>query len=142
MAIRHRGAAVIDVLQPCPTWNNIYTPDFYKQRLYRLDSDKGWDPFVRSPDPKEAAEKLSRAFERAQEWGERIPIGIFYVNPYVEGFADNVSKVNSFYESMPPAKNVIAREDGTPVIDLQAMRSIFREYIIEVSNNRGQAQSQ
>jgi 2-oxoglutarate ferredoxin oxidoreductase subunit beta len=143
MAIRHRGAAVIDVLQPCPTWNNIYTPDFYKQRLYRLDSDKDWDPFVRSPDPKEAAEKLSRAFERAQEWGERIPIGVFYVNPYVESFADNVSKVNPFYESMPPAKNVIAREDGTPVIDLQAMRSMFRDYIIEVSrNNRRQAQSQ
>jgi len=44
---------------------------------------------------------------------------------------------------MPPAKNVIAREDGTPVIDLQAMRSMFRDYVIEVSrSNRGQAQSQ
>jgi len=53
-----------------------------------------------------------------------------------------VSKVNPFYESMPPAKNVIAREDGTPVIDLQAMRSMFRDYIIEVSNNRRQTQSQ
>jgi 2-oxoglutarate ferredoxin oxidoreductase subunit beta len=132
-AIKHRGAAVVDVLQPCPTWNDIYTPDFYKQRLYKLDSEKDWDPYVRNPDPKEAAEKLSKAFAKAQEWGDRIPVGIFYVNPHVESFVDNVSKVNPFYNTMPPASNIIAKEDGTPVIDMPTLRAIFRDYVVEVS---------
>ncbi|MGC9112761.1 2-oxoacid:ferredoxin oxidoreductase subunit beta [Acidilobus sp.] len=131
-AIKHRGAAVVDVLQPCPTWNNIYTPDFYKQRLYKLDSEKDWDPYVKSPDPKEAAEKLSRAFAKAQEWGDRIPVGIFYANPYVESFVDNVSKVNPMYMQMPPAENVIAKDDGTPIVDVPTMRAIFKDYIINV----------
>ena len=131
-AIKHRGAAVIDVLQPCPTWNNIYTPDYYRKVLYKLSDDKDWDPYVHNPDPKEQAEKLSKAFAKAQEWGDRIPVGIFYVNPYVQSFVDNVTKINPAYETMPPAKNVIAKDDGTPIVDVPAIRELFKDYVINV----------
>lgn len=131
-AIQHRGAAVVDILQPCPTWNDIYTPDFYRKRLYRLDDDKDWDPVVRSPSQEEANEKLTKAFSKAQEWGDRIPVGVFYENPYVETTADTISRVNPAYLKMPPAANTISGPDGTPVMDLTSFRDMFRNYVIAV----------
>ncbi len=66
-AIGHRGYALIDVLQPCVTFNRAQSYDFYRPRVYRLEEEPGYDP----SDP-------IMAFQKAQEWGDRIPIGIFY----------------------------------------------------------------
>lgn len=66
-ALRHPGYALVDVLQPCVTWNRSYSYDFYNPRVYKLEDDAGYDPSDRAA-----------AWERAHEWGERIPIGIFY----------------------------------------------------------------
>ncbi len=63
---KHRGFALIDVFQPCVTWNKINTFDFFKQRVYDLNSEK----FNTSD--------LNAAFSRCQELGERIPTGLFY----------------------------------------------------------------
>ncbi len=65
--IKHKGLAIIDVLQPCTTYNKIQTPEWYKQRVYKLDDDKTYD----------AADKVS-AFKKMQEWGDKIPIGLLY----------------------------------------------------------------
>jgi 2-oxoglutarate ferredoxin oxidoreductase subunit beta len=65
-AITHRGFALVDVFSPCVTYNKVNTFPFYKQRTYRLD-EKAHD-----------ATSLSAALERAQEWGERIPLGVLY----------------------------------------------------------------
>jgi 2-oxoglutarate ferredoxin oxidoreductase subunit beta len=66
-ALRHPGYALVDVLQPCVTWNRSYSYDFYNPRVYKLEEDESYDPGDRAA-----------AWERAHEWGERIPIGIFY----------------------------------------------------------------
>lgn len=65
-AIQHRGYALVDVLQPCVTFNRANSYDFYRPRVYKLQEEPGYD----------AADRLA-AFERAQEWGDRIPIGVF-----------------------------------------------------------------
>jgi 2-oxoglutarate ferredoxin oxidoreductase subunit beta len=65
-AVGHRGFALVDVLQPCVTWNRVNTYDFYKERVYKLE-EAGHDE-----------EDLQEAYAKAQEWGERIPIGVFY----------------------------------------------------------------
>lgn len=65
-AINHKGTALVDVLQPCVTFNKVETYDFYNERVYLLE-DEGHDP-----SDKEAA------WKKANEWGERIPIGLFY----------------------------------------------------------------
>ena len=65
-AISFRGFALVDVLQPCVAWNRVNTYDFYKERVYKLE-EANHDPT-----------DLSKAQERAQEWEERIPIGVFY----------------------------------------------------------------
>jgi 2-oxoglutarate ferredoxin oxidoreductase subunit beta len=66
-ALEHPGYALVDVLQPCVTFNRSYAYDYYNERVYRLEEEPGYDPTDRAA-----------AWERTQEWGERIPIGVFY----------------------------------------------------------------
>ena len=66
-ALKHRGFALVDILQPCVTFNYLNTYQWFSQRVYKIDDDPGYDPSDRM-----------KAFDRAQEWGERIPIGVFF----------------------------------------------------------------
>ncbi len=65
-AISHEGFALVDVLQPCVAWNRVNTFEFYKERVYKLEEvghDEG---------------NIELAYQRAAEWGEKTPIGVFY----------------------------------------------------------------
>jgi len=66
-AIQHKGFSLIDVLQPCVSFNKINTYQWYRQRAYKLPSDY---------DPKDKA----KAMEKAVEWGDHIPLGLVYLN--------------------------------------------------------------
>jgi 2-oxoglutarate ferredoxin oxidoreductase subunit beta len=63
--IQHRGFALIDILQPCVSFNHKNTHTWYKERVYKLEA--AYRPSDRSA-----------AMEKALEWGERIPIGVIY----------------------------------------------------------------
>ncbi len=65
--IAHPGFALIDVLQPCVTFNKVNTFSWYKERCNPL-------PVGYDPTDWEAAIKV------AAEWGDKIPIGIIYRN--------------------------------------------------------------
>jgi 2-oxoglutarate ferredoxin oxidoreductase subunit beta len=62
-AIRHKGFSLIDILQPCVTFNKVNTFAWYQERVYKLRG---------------ATTDKVKALERSLEWGEKIPIGIFY----------------------------------------------------------------
>ncbi|MBI4334768.1 MAG: 2-oxoacid ferredoxin oxidoreductase [Chloroflexi bacterium] len=64
--IRHKGFAFIDIQQPCVSFNHKNTWMWDKERVYKLDHN-GHDP----------KDKYA-AFKKAQEWGDKIPIGVFY----------------------------------------------------------------
>ena len=64
--IQHRGFAFVDVFSPCVTYNKVNTFDFFRQRVYKLEN---------SGHP---ASDLVAAWQRALEWGDKIPIGLFY----------------------------------------------------------------
>lgn len=66
-AVKHKGFSLIDVFQPCATFNKINTPEFFGKRIYKLEDIKGYDKT-----------NLVKAFEVAGEWGEKIPTGVFY----------------------------------------------------------------
>ncbi len=68
--IQHRGYALIDVLQPCVTYNKINTNAWYKEHIDHLDEDSAYDPT-----------NQLMAFERARQWPERIPLGLVYHDP-------------------------------------------------------------
>ncbi|MBI4296169.1 MAG: 2-oxoacid ferredoxin oxidoreductase, partial [Chloroflexi bacterium] len=64
--VSHRGFALIDVLQPCVTFNHVNTFSWYRERIYKLE-EQNYDP----------TDKVA-AMAKAQEWGTRIPIGVIY----------------------------------------------------------------
>ncbi len=58
------GLALIDILQPCVTFNKVNTWQWYRQRVYKLEDHQ--------PDNRQ------KAMELARQWGERIPLGVIY----------------------------------------------------------------
>ncbi len=114
-AIEHKGTSLVQILQPCPTYNNIMTKQWYEQRIYYLDQeDPNWDPTVSSP--AELAEKMPKILEKMVEWGDRIPLGIFYRNIYKDTFEQRIEKIITNYREMPPGKRPVD-VDGTPIAD-------------------------
>lgn len=72
-ALKHRGFALIDVFQPCVTFNKVNTYDFFASRVYRLEDDKSFT--VAGPGNEKT---ICEAVRRGRELGDRIPIGLFY----------------------------------------------------------------
>jgi len=73
--LQHRGFALVDILQPCVSFNHKNTYDWYRQRVYKLEEEKGYDPA-----------DFKAALEKAWEWVDRIPIGVIFqqVSPTYE----------------------------------------------------------
>ncbi|KKU24277.1 MAG: Pyruvate ferredoxin/flavodoxin oxidoreductase, beta subunit [Microgenomates group bacterium GW2011_GWA1_46_15] len=67
-AIMHTGFSLLDVFQPCVTFNKLNTHQWFQQKIYKLESEG-----YLSNDPAKAW-ALSN-----QE--DRLPIGLFYENP-------------------------------------------------------------
>lgn len=81
--ICHRGYALIDVLQPCVVFNRINTYDRYRQRVYKLE-DANHEPRDRAA-----------AVRVADEWGDRIPIGVIYREEGVRTYEEQVPALHA-----------------------------------------------
>ena len=75
-AIIHKGYALIDILQPCVTFNKINTYKWFKEHSYYLDDSH--DPADRNA-----------AFAKATEEG-RFPLGVLYEIEGKPTFEDNL----------------------------------------------------
>jgi 2-oxoglutarate ferredoxin oxidoreductase subunit beta len=86
-AIVHNGYALVDIFQPCVTFNRLNTTQWFKEHTYYLEDH---DPSNRQ-----------KAFEKATET-EKLPLGIFYESPQKPAFEENVGiyeeKQVSLYE--------------------------------------------
>ncbi len=69
-ALNHQGFALLEVLQPCVTFNHVNTFKWYGERVYRVEEEPGYDP-----------ENEIWAYQKAKEWGARIPTGVIYRPP-------------------------------------------------------------
>jgi 2-oxoglutarate ferredoxin oxidoreductase subunit beta len=78
-ALGHRGYALVDVLQPCVTWNRSYAYDFYRDRVTKLEDVAGYDP-----------SDAAQAWKAAHEWGERIPIGVLFRDESTAAYEEQV----------------------------------------------------
>lgn len=65
--IRHKGLSLIDILQPCVSFNHVNTYEWYRKRCKPLPPD--YDP-----------EDWGRAMGESLKWGDEIPVGIIYRN--------------------------------------------------------------
>jgi 2-oxoglutarate ferredoxin oxidoreductase subunit beta len=68
-AILFRGTALVDILQPCVSFNKINTYQWYRERVFRLE--------------KPVTDRYE-ALKTADRLGEKIPIGIIYRNDTAE----------------------------------------------------------
>lgn len=67
LAHQHKGFSVLDILQPCVTFNKTNTYQFYRQYTYKLGEEY------------QTSDKI-KAYEKAMEWENsgKIPLGVFY----------------------------------------------------------------
>jgi len=70
-AIKYRGFSLVEVMQPCVSFNKINTYDWYAERLYDVGESGSYDP-----------NQLQTALSKALEWGDKIPMGIIYNSPH------------------------------------------------------------
>ncbi len=102
-AAEHKGFSLIDILQPCTTFNKIMTHEFLQQNTYHLGPEY-------NPADKQAA------MLKAQEFGEKqIPLGVFYK----EDKPSYESQLPQLQE-MPLIAHKVVRDDVT---------ELFKEYI-------------
>ena len=101
-ANKHVGLSVIDILQPCVTFNKICTHEFFQENTYYLRED--YDPTNRR-----------KAFMKALEYGKKkIPLGVLY----------KVEKPS--YESEIPQISETPLVEQTP--NIENIDELFKKY--------------
>jgi 2-oxoglutarate ferredoxin oxidoreductase subunit beta len=86
-ALVHHGLALVDVFQPCVTWNHLNTFQWFRERVYKLE-ESGWDPSDRA----KAFELSMTTFHELMCTPEtcRVPIGVFFERNDVDAYEDGV----------------------------------------------------
>ncbi|MDO9044518.1 MAG: thiamine pyrophosphate-dependent enzyme [Methanobacteriaceae archaeon] len=81
-AINHQGYALVDIFQPCVTFNKVNTFQWFKENSYYLE-----DSYVAD----DKVEAFKRAIEGPHDGEGKFPLGIFYVKEGVKTFEENIS---------------------------------------------------
>ena len=124
--IQHRGSAFIDVLQPCPTYNNLNTQSWFSEvdqntkipRTYKLE-ETDYDPVINESDDENDLElKTNQLVKKATEWGDKIPLGVYYQNETVSTFEERIISNIPNYRSQNPVKQLIHSSKGHGITDL------------------------
>ena len=102
-AIQHKGYALVDILQPCVTFNRVNTLQWFKEKTYYLEE-------IHDTKDREMA------FQRASE-SDRLPLGIFFAEEGRPTFDESVG---------------IFQDDATPLfrrtVDTDRLRTLIEEY--------------
>jgi len=84
-ALKHRGYALIDVMQVCVSFNRSMDYDWFRERVYKLEEQ--------GHDASNHAAALEQAF--LYPGGERIPIGVFYRDESVPSYEEQVTALKA-----------------------------------------------
>lgn len=76
-AIKHKGYAIVDIFQPCVTFNKINTFQWFRENTYYLEDS--YDPH-----------DINQAFKKSMET-DKFPLGIFYLSPSKKTFEENLA---------------------------------------------------
>ena len=127
-AVNHKGMAFLDVFQPCPTYNNINTKEWYsgldrpnkQPRTYRLE-EKGYDGKVKDPtNVQQVNDARVQAYLKMVEGPDTLPLGVFFeinLPTYEEKIATRIKS----YKDTPPAKENIVGHNNGPSVDVGHM---------------------
>lgn len=102
-AILHKGYALVDIFQPCVSFNKVNNYKWFKENTYYLDED--YDPY-----------NQSLAFTKSLET-EKFPLGVIYINK---------DKTGTFEENL-----VAYEKDKTPLFerkrDIKKVKGLLSE---------------
>ncbi|HKU83204.1 MAG TPA: 2-oxoacid:ferredoxin oxidoreductase subunit beta [Candidatus Nitrosocosmicus sp.] len=129
--VMHGGLSFIDVLQPCPTYNDINTKEWYQSfkldennpsiripKIYKLE-EEGYNGMVDNDE--ESSAKIIKAIEKSKEWENRIPVGVFYENKNTPTYEDRIQSRIDNYKKYPPALQTIKEENDNPNINIDRL---------------------
>jgi len=77
-ALMHKGYALVDVFQPCFTFNKINTFQWFREHTYYLDDTHD-------------VHNRNQAFQKAVET-DKLPLGVFYENTGRKTFEENIQE--------------------------------------------------
>lgn len=98
-AILYNGYALVDILQPCVSFNKVNTFGYYSSRVYELDGS--YD-----------SSNIALAMQKAMEFSDRIPIGVIYHEPK-----------STFHQ-----KNTVLM-NGEPLLDRKTDRAVVQKLL-------------
>ena len=104
-AVRHKGFSLLEVLQPCVSFNRVNTFAWYKERIYDVNQQPGYDTGA-----------ITAAFEKSLEWGQKIPVGVIY-RTEKPTFTDHIPVLG-------PGPLV-----GRPALEKEVLSSLIEEFI-------------
>ena len=102
-AIEFKGYALVDILQPCLSFNKVNTFSWYKNRVRPLDSTYDHT-------------NLMLAIEKSLEWGDQIPTGILYKQEKV-----------TYHEQVP------FLNEGVDLIDVPHSKETVKSFLKDFS---------
>jgi len=79
-AIQHKGYALVDILQPCVSFNKINTYNWFKEQAYYLN---------RAHDVTDRIEAFKKSIEQ-----NKLPLGVFYIDKNKKTFEQNLKIYN------------------------------------------------
>ncbi|MFA6512458.1 MAG: thiamine pyrophosphate-dependent enzyme [Patescibacteria group bacterium] len=96
-AIQHKGFSLVNIIQPCQTFNKLNTHSYWQRRIYNMEEEKNY----RSNDRMYAMEK---AFEGPEP---RFPVGIFYQEKRLS-YEDELPQIkkNPLVQQSPEGRSV------------------------------------
>ena len=124
-AIQHKGFAFVDVLQPCPTYNDILTkedlagrgvagPGRQADAPHLQARPERYDGVVKTDDVGEMEEKVKQAIMKSFEFGDHTPIGVLYQNERIPTYEERLNARMPTYTSRPPAEQATHARMGRP----------------------------
>lgn len=133
-AIQHKGSSFLEILQPCPVYNNLHDKQWYEDngitdypRIYSLE-DEDYDAVVPEDANKSLRDKkFTESVMKSLEWGERIPTGLIYADKNRDELTEQIITQQPFYQTLPPAKQPIINKNNQNKIDL---KDIYKELMI------------
>ena len=133
-AIEHRGISLVDVHQPCPTYNDLHPKEYYSEkvmengtempRVYYLDDTDYNGVVADSTDAEAVNAKKIEAIERAYKREERIALGVYWKID-MPTYEDRLQSVIPALQGTSPITIPFHDEDMIPTTDLSYAYSEF-----------------
>jgi 2-oxoglutarate ferredoxin oxidoreductase subunit beta len=118
--MRHRGAGIIEIIQPCPTWNGLVNMGWVEKNTRYL---KDWNPDVGSEEELMAKTKGVIELESAP----LKPLGTIFRNRLKDTLGERIASIIPSYSKNPPAMQPIEKGGNALPISLE---KTFQRYLV------------